>query len=145
MCTEYRLSVTSCSAHFISVEGSSVRLGYSRNFHTVCYCACMSLVAGLLRPRLFSSKLCKSSPAQVPTYMLQYRIPTPYQVKKFRIRIHNIDFNILSFPLRRLPWFSLYQCFEGSRFSSDLPNLRKSKIISNQLAIQVNRKVPNTM
>ncbi len=42
------------------MEGSSVRLGYSRNVHTVCYCAWMSLVAGLLRPKLFSSKLSKA-------------------------------------------------------------------------------------
>jgi hypothetical protein len=30
-------------------------------FNTVCYCVCMSLIAGLLRPRLFSSKLSKAA------------------------------------------------------------------------------------
>ncbi len=31
----------------------------------MCYCACMSLVAGLLQPRLFSSKLSKQSNGKV--------------------------------------------------------------------------------
>jgi hypothetical protein len=35
-------SLTSCIAHFISIEGSSVRLGYSRNIpHSVLQCLCL--------------------------------------------------------------------------------------------------------
>jgi hypothetical protein len=34
-------------------------------FHTVCYCACMSLISGLLWPRLFSSKLSKAKASTV--------------------------------------------------------------------------------
>jgi hypothetical protein len=37
----------------LPIEGSSVRLGYSRNIpHSVLQCLCLGLVAGLLRPRL---------------------------------------------------------------------------------------------
>jgi hypothetical protein len=47
-------------------------------FHTVCYCACMSLVAGLLWPRLFSSKLNKLKAAEKysgsATYSLSFLI-----------------------------------------------------------------------
>jgi hypothetical protein len=40
-------SLTSCSAHFISIEGSSVRLGYSRNIpHSVLLVLVLGISCG---------------------------------------------------------------------------------------------------
>jgi hypothetical protein len=45
----------------------------------MCYCACMSLVAGLLRPRLFSSKLSKAAESARNKILCNYSTPPPPQ------------------------------------------------------------------
>ncbi len=52
---KYPNSLTSCSAHFISIEGSSVRLGYSRNIpHSVLQCLCLGISCGFTTAETFS-------------------------------------------------------------------------------------------